>query len=77
MRYQNVTDIALFCHLSEVQNTKWRENIAESFNPWVGHTNVTDDRRIYDSKDPDLKYTRSVSDSLVDYLQTYSPNGIG
>ena len=31
--------------------TKWRRNAAESFNPWVGRTNVTDDRRSCDSKD--------------------------
>ena len=24
---------------------KWQRNIAESFNPRVGHTNVTDDRQ--------------------------------
>ena len=29
--------------------TKWRRNTAVSFNPSVGRTNVTDDRRICDS----------------------------
>jgi len=38
---------------------KYKRNIAESFNPRVGRTNVTDrqtadDRRICDSKDPNI-----------------------
>ena len=36
-------------------STKWRRNIAESFNRMnSGRTNVTDDRRICDSKDQNV-----------------------
>jgi len=38
---------------------RWRY-IVESFNPWVWYTNVTDDRRICDSKDPNVTYVRVI-----------------
>jgi len=40
--------------VNDGQSTKWQRNIAESFNMSVGRTNVTDDRPICDSKDPNV-----------------------
>ena len=49
-----------------------KETLPKGSTPWVGFTSVTDDRRNYDSKDPNVTWSRSGKNLGGDSIITYN-----